>query len=99
MKPCIDCKHASFSLQPYCYHPANAYDFVNGGTRVVPCDVARSGWSLSSDCDAEGRRFEPREYEPEAPPAWRRFVDRFLAVVKALRGGAGSGADVVGRRS
>jgi len=85
MNACIDCKHASFSHRPYCYHPGNGYDLVEGGTKVISCDVARSGWSRSSDCGAEGRRFEPREYEPETPPAWARFVDRVLSILNALR--------------
>lgn len=85
MNACIDCKHASYSHNPYCYHPDNGYDVVVGGPRVTSCRVARSGWSRSSNCGPEGRRFEPRENVPETPPAWRRFVDRFLSILNALR--------------
>lgn len=85
MRACVDCKHSSNSRPPFCYHPANRFDFASGSTRVIPCDVARSGWSLISDCGPGGRRFSARESDPEAPPAWARFVDRFLAVVGALK--------------
>lgn len=85
MNACIDCKHASCSHNPYCYHPDNGYDIVVGGPRTISCSVARSGWSRSSDCGPEGRRFEPRENVPETPPAWARFVERFLSILNALR--------------
>lgn len=97
MRACVDCKHSSNSSPPLCYHPANRYDFSTGETRVVPCDAARSGWSLISECGPGGRWFDAREPDPETPPACARFVDRLKAVVKALRGGVG--ADVVGRKS
>lgn len=85
MKACVDCKHSSNTHPPFCYHPDNAYDHVNGGPKVIDCHVARSGWSLYSACGPRGHRFEPREPDPAAPPTWRRFVGRFLAIVKALR--------------